>query len=337
MLFSIGICIVLLFAIPYIIGCTIDKNSSFFESYLIGFSVEMGIFLVLCIPMNLLQIDFDKLCLSYSIILVWLVVGALIIKKSWRTEKSSKKFTFILGLAIGMILYQIIRTLLFMPYIDGDDCAYISMVNDIKSTNVIHGLDYLTGISIPVVNVALKYRLTAYYPFLAYISKISGLHPLILCKTILPIFYMAMGYMTVWLIAKRLFANQKREEMFFLIYVVLIEVGNYSYYTISRRMLMWSWNSKSVLFTILLPALFYFSNKFFDEKMKVRSYIILMSIVAACCSATLMGAGMAPLLLLSVALVYAVIQKRFLVLIQALLCCIPAMVIVGMDLMYSLR
>lgn len=335
MIVSMGASILIMLAIPMLIGKLVIKNENILEQYLMGFAVCMAIFEVICIPMNLLEIDFLYLCIVYGILIGLLcIISILKSNKKNNNIVSKNKVDIIFALAVGIIIYQIIRVVICTPAIYGDDIAYITMVNDIKSTNIIHGLDYFNGRNIDVIDVSHKYLFTTYYQLLAVLSKITALHPLILCKTILPIFYMVMSYMVVWLVSGLLFEKKNSREIFLFLYAVLIEVGNYSYYTISRRTLVWSWNSKSVLFTILLPFLFYYANKV-SGNIKSKDMLELAVLVTACCATTLMGAGLSPIMLLSLGFVFAVRNRNYKSFIQMGICSMPAIVILILDVLYG--
>ena len=138
------------------------------------------------------------------------------------------------------------------------------------------------------------------------ISIITGLHPLILCKTVLPVFYVPIHYLIIWRIGGFIFSNAADEKtlkdkrsVFMFFYVLLIEFGQISYYTISRRLMIWVWNSKSDCFCLLLIPLFFYTYLFLTEneetekilgktRLFYRQFLIAL-IALSCNSSTLMG------------------------------------------------
>lgn len=207
--------------------------------------------------------------------------------------------------ALLLIGLQIYRSVVLEPYIYGDDTTYIRMITNIVETDSVY-LKTWTGQLTPDVlsSISYKYLYTTYYPFLASISLLSGIHPLILCKSILPCIYLPFHYLVVWRISGYLFSgaeNGKKRGLFLFFYTVFIEWGLISYNTISRRMMMWIWNSKSLLFGILLPLLFFYSYLFMEDFEKPKeergSLWILLICSLSSISASLMGVLFVPVIL----------------------------------------
>jgi len=339
---QILIVILVLGIFPLLIGSLIENR--LFPMYLIGFTSMLCIFYVLCLPMLFLQVRFTNLCILYWIVIIILCIVAIlkkkiqqIIKEVMKLVASMDNLNIYLVAAMFFIAFQIARIIVKTPYIYGDDVTYLSMVNDILSSDIIHGLKTTTGSEIALYSVSHKYLFTAYYPFLACLAKITMLHPLILCKSVLIIFYMPMSYMIIWMLGRKLLGGDvEKRSIFFLIYVVLVEFGNFSYYTISRRMLIWSWNSKSVLFTILLPLLFYYGIQFIDHRVEKKELFIGLLLQGAAVATTLMGAGMAPIMLVTMSFVGSVKNHKPKILLQGLVCCLPAVFIMIIDVIYRM-
>ena len=81
---------------------------------------------------------------------------------------------------------------------------------------------------------------------------------------------------------------------------------------------------------IVLPFLFYVGNKVFCEKFTIGEMILLMVTMFAAASASLMSLGIAPVMLLAIAFLNAIQKHRFMILLQAGICCVPAAIYLGM-------
>lgn len=116
MIVSIGVSILIMLAIPMLIGKLVIKNENILEQYLMGFAVCMAIFEVICIPMNLLEINFLYLCIVYGI-LIGLLCIISIVKSNKKNNNivSKNKIDIIFVLAVGIIIYQIIRVVICTP------------------------------------------------------------------------------------------------------------------------------------------------------------------------------------------------------------------------------
>lgn len=328
--------------VPLVLGSYLEEK--LLPMYLVGFSVMLFLFQVLCVPLLFLHISFTVLCAIYWGIIAALCIGAVIcgcgkkvIEDGKRTPQKIKQINIMLVLAFGIIVVQAARMVIKTPYIYGDDVTYLAMVNDILSTDKLYSLNAMTGNEIPLESVSHKYLFTSYYPFLAAIAKVINLHPLILCKTVLPIFYISMSYFVIWMLSEKLFQkNTEKRGIFFLLYTILIEFGNYTYYTLSRRVLIWNWNGKSVLFTIILPLVFYYGIQFMEGSVGRKEKRIVFLMEGAAVSTTLMGAGMAPILLSVMALIGTIKNKNIRIFISGICCCIPAIGIVILDVLYRM-
>lgn len=296
--------------------------------YILGFVVMWDIFHVLCVPMAMRGATISKVGVIYTILLIGLCLVSIILnRKSWKTKKQyakEKKYSFIfvvVGLVIGI---QILRSVLYMPFNYSDDITYMAMINDMASTDRIHGNFWWNGMEKPFAETSYKYRYTSYYSWVAFIAQVTEIHPLILCKTLMPILYIIMFYMIWWLFAQWLYKkDMRKQECFLLILSVVALFAGYSQYTISKRLLLYVWNGKTVLAVVILPFLFYCINRFTEQKMTIREIVILLCIEIAGTASSLMGIGLVPIMVMVVCLVAAIRQKQIYPVLQGILCCIP--------------
>lgn len=68
----------------------------------------------------------------------------------------------------------------------------------------------------------------------------------------------------------------------------------------------------------------------FCEKFTIGEMILLMVTMFAAASASLMSLGIAPVMLLAIAFLNAIQKHRFMILLQAGICCVPAAIYLGM-------
>lgn len=309
--------IVLVFIIwPLLLGAALGLKKNL-DRYIIGFCSVQALFFLIYIPAILMSWSSMALTIvATAVISLTGVVGAGI-----RLYKHNDKKEFIaltkpnpsffknpyFDIALVVMIYQVVRYIIKQPYIYGDDVTYITMITDFVDTNAIYTKTWAgQAIPTPLSEISYKYVFTSYYPFMGMISIITGLHPLILCKTIIPIFYVPIHYLIIWRIGNYLFGGKEDEDtrkeklsVFMFFYVLLIEFGQISYYTLSRRLMIWVWNSKSDCFCLLLIPLFFYTYLFLTEheeserilgKTKLVYRQLLIAIIAlACNSSTLMG------------------------------------------------
>lgn len=344
----LGICIlvIVLGLLPIVIGAVVSSQVKREDAKTISFSYFMGIMLMLMVmqllsvPMTLMRVSFGTLTIAYTAILLGCCAVALIFCRDYLKKimfhaqgifrNLERKWIWVAVLILVPIIVLTFKT----PYIYGDDRTYITMVNDILESNALYQTDFATGESAPWV--LSKYSLSSYWTWIAYLAKISGLHPLILCKTILMFFFVPMSYWVQGLVASFLFHNSERRIYLYMVFIALISLfGEFSMYSVSYRIYTWVWQSKAFLAIIVLPFLFYYCNLIFEKKTALREYLILFLLVIATSSTTLTGTGLAVGMIVVLALIYAVKNRRLSLLVGAGFACTPALVFAVMHLKYT--
>lgn len=346
--------LILIFLIwPLTLGATLGIKNNL-DRYLIGFAAVQALFFIVYVPAICFSWSSRVLTYTAAIIITVVGIGGALLR--YYRAPSRKDFLalskpnlaylknpFFL-VAIGIVFYELWVYAVKEPYIYGDDVTYIRMVTDIVDTDTIYTktwagqADYL-----PLSEINFKYLFTSYYPFLSMISILTKLHPLILCKTIIPLIYLPTHYLIVWRIADYLFnketdnvARVNRQSLFMFFYAILIEFGHISYYTISRRVTIWIYNSKSDCFTLLIPVLFFYMYCFLmdnneidklTDKCNMLYYQLLVLIMAmACNSASLMGLIVSPIVMVIWYLIASIRKRSIRIFIGSLWTLIPHLV-----------
>lgn len=337
----------LLGLIPIVLGALLTVKMNIENSCLISFNYLAGMMTMLTImqlysvPMTLLQYTFDELVRAYSVTLVLLCLYVIIRHRRYLTEiwksfvkrvqKADRRWFFI----VLLIFVPAIVLAFYTPYIYGDDKTYLTMVNDIVESNTLYLIDTATGEA--VTWVSAKYALSSYWTFLAYLVKVSGVHTLILCKTILIFVFTGVSYMMQGLVGSFLCKNSERKLLYYMFFLSIVQFfGCFSWYSTSFRLYTWIWQSKAFLAIIVIPFLFYACNIIFDKKMEIRNYALLLIGIITACSATLTGAGLALGMVLLLALMYTIRRKDWKILFGAGVTCVPAAIYMLLYLRYDI-
>lgn len=317
-----------------------DNSGTLTFSYFMGLILMIAVMQIISVPMTLRKVSFSVLYKSYIAIILMLVLAAVafqrkymmdIIKKAWQRVQYADRKWWIVG---GLIIFPIIVLAFYTPHIYGDDTTYITMVNDILSSDTLYLIDTHTGE--PVTWILSKYSLSSYWTWIAFLAKISGIHPLILCKTILMFCFIPMSYAVYGLLASYLFYNNERRILIFMGLLNLIQIfGGFSGYTTTFRLLTWVWQSKAFLAIIVLPFLFYYCNLVFERKTKTYELFVLCLLIIATSSTTLTGTGLAVAMVMVLALIYAVKSRNWIKIIGAGIACSPALIYMIIYLKYD--
>lgn len=237
--------------------------------------------------------------------------------------------------AFFFILLSVYQISFWAPYRYGDDTSYIPMINDMVELKEFYALNPDSGFSY-MGAIPEKYFFSTYYQFVAMLCINTGIHPLIMCKTVLGVVYILLAFMVIWIGCKTFCKDFEQASLMFMLSTVLIFFGNYSYYTLARRILIWNYNGKSVLFTIILPYLFIRVIKCFlldeeKERKRKRERILelfqVTFIVFVASTTTLMGVGLAAMETGLLGLSISTTQKRFSPVVKSIIVCIPAILL----------
>ena len=132
------------------------------------------------------------------------------IKDALAFMKSNKFTCIITFLLIG---YQLLRC--FILQTDGyrDSKTYIALINDMVETNRFFLLDDVYGyFGMSLEEVSPKYIFSGWYTFEAFLSYVSGIHPLIIVNTILPPVILLFSYLSYWILSELLFGKNTRKN-----------------------------------------------------------------------------------------------------------------------------
>lgn len=328
-----------LFIIAVMLFCCVEvgklwkRTGTYLESAILGFATMMAAFNLFCIPMHIMQVRFTVLCVVFTVFLVCVVAISLFLsftrKRSYKLIQYKPGINLFLIAAAVIMVIQIWRLFVYQPIVYGDDETYLTMVNDIVSSDHIQGRYIETGAE--TAPYSLKYMATSYYPFLAYWCRIFHFHPLLLCKTFLPILTTLFVYGVFWLMGEFFFKEDLRKKGIYIMLVALfIEFGNASYHFFPRKVLAWPWHSKSVLYTILMPLLFYLGIKYMNDTMKKTETLLIGTVLFANGAASLMGVGFSTIMLAILGIAMAIQYRRPGILGRTALSCVPtAVVLVG--------
>lgn len=319
---------------PALIGSYVDdvtlktKEKSLFFEYVTGWIVMLAVFQLLAIPFTILQRSLTEIVVVFSIFLA--VAGIIafvhIVRNNLKNNFYVNEKWHLYIIPILLILFQIAVSVIYNPeYVySGDDTTYITMANDMDETDTIYLTDYLTGAECSLTEVSPKYTLTSYLIFTAYLARISGLHVLVVCKTILPAVVIIMAY-GIWMsMARQLFGwNSEKIAIFLTLLSALNIFCGFSNYTLTFRLLVCSWQGKAILAVVALPYLFLVGWKIFQSDCRKGEILILMAAMLAASAGSVFGNGLAIMMLLLIAFLCALYTGKFRKIFYAGICCIP--------------
>ena len=286
-------CIMMLF-VPLGTGnlLTAGKKDSTFSTYLAGLCTAFSIYQIICFICSV----FFETSLTFATGL-WTIVTIVICVLGWKRwldtksafqirllSSSMKERTILMAFVLIVLLLQVVRAVTGLVT-NVDDCTYAAQATTAIYTDTINQYRESTGFKI---ESGFDYHYTAMWPILwASVSQLTGIHPAIIMRTILPLFMIPCAYMASYLLFKELFEQNTEKALWG---VLLLEIS-YEIVSCNDGMKQWwlllcSWLGKSVAPNFICPLLVYDFLRTAREKTKKEQnrwwLIMSMTCIGGC-------------------------------------------------------
>lgn len=321
--------------VPFLLGNRIsvlnNEHISYKIDYAFGWLFMLAIFEIIVVPETFLKRSLSEVSWIYSIVLVVLVITfSIFINKTQRKYKPKKLNYKHISincygiLAVILLLVQLVIAL-FGVHMDADDAYYVGTATTSLSTDTLFLVQPDKGFLYN--GLPLRYAFSALMIFWAYLSKVTGMHPLIITHTIIPIIFIILSYLLWWEIGNHLFNSMEKKWIYFLFLNVMNIYGNTSVYTQSSFLLFRIWQGKAMLPNIILPAILIAFFNIYDTPRKKNKWILVFIIILAACCCSSMAVPMGIIVVITLSLLLALIYKDWKLVIYGSWCSIPCFVI----------
>ena len=343
---------VLLVAIPAWVGnCFSNVDKPCRNPVFLWISGQMLLwagFQVICVPVILLEGRMWMVTVAYcGYILVLLAAATVRYFRQSRTlravrEAKPEKAEIILWVLAGVLLLVQLVLAVLMVYGDGDDAYYVAISAAAEESGRMYQKIPYTGMH---TELDVRHGLAPFPIWIAWLAQMTGITTVIVAKTLVPVALISMTYGVFYLLGSRvLFAGEgayrKKWALpaFLLCTEVLVLFGDYSYYTVENFMIARSRQGKAALGSILIPMIFFLLLTLLrkiqeEQKITVGFWVLLGSVMTACCLASTMGALLACTLVGTAGLCGAVSYRKWKLILPLIGCCIPCIVYAGMYLL----
>ena len=243
---------------------------------------------------------------------------------SWKSFKLEEKIILaIFVLIVGFQMYMAFTRASF----DGDDAYYNVQAVIAQRMDMLYRINPDTGSSAPL---DIRHGLALFPIWEAFIGSMSGIHATIICHSVIPLLLIPLTYILYYQIGRLLF--DKREELLpmFMVLLALWQMfGNISIYTTETFFLTRTWQGKSFAGNFIIPAVIWIFLALFksDDQTDCLNKQTGLWLLLACINLA-GGASSSLAVLLSVALtaglavLFAIWQRKFSVLVKAGLTCV---------------
>ena len=317
------------------------ENRSIGVTYISGFLVLLAVFQLLAVPIVFFDsFGFPKIVKIFTV-LVTLLTGSGILSALhlWRREgcvfqervmlKRKGKIEIIQWLLVFILLvFQLVMAVTHASF-DGDDAYYVvhSLVTD--ETDTLYRILPYTGFS---TSLDMRHAMAVFPIWIAYLARMSGIHATIVSHSILPLVLIPLTYLIYYEIGKVLFREKEEQLPTYMIYICLLQIfGNVSIYTNATFLLMRTWQGKSMLANVVIPAIFMVVLWLFEGEPSKRGkrnslwfLLFFINVVAAMMSTA--SVFLNTMLIGIMGLVLCVQEKNIKILLKMAGCCIPSVV-----------
>ncbi len=316
--------ILLLGIIPFLCGLWFTKakgveNGKISTTFVAGYMTVFALFQTLYFMFLLLDLDVAKaipivvvgfssiavLSLLFARKIVW---GML---KDFVNSIKKKRGLFEIGtliIAVLILCIPIVMSFLYQ-YADGDDSEYLATATAIAKSGKFYGILPYTGGS---TQMDLRHILSGGVPFVAILSRISGVHTAIIAHLLFPPFLMLVTFTIYYGIANILLKEEKKYVPLFMSIIGIMYIfGNVSIYTETTFMITRTWQGKAIFSNIIVPIVIYLFLQMKQDGKKAIYWIACAIVGVASVFASTMGIIFLPVFFGAGTVVIAIANKKY--------------------------
>lgn len=317
-------------------GLKKEDGGSLMLSYCSGLIVMLAACQLVTVPLIFLRKGMTSVLFLYGGIVALLCLVSLLfnrkqivkqVKKAWETMRHNP---WTIWVTVVLILFQTF-VLTTQQHIDDDDSFYVGMAAAAVETEGLYAVDPYTGEAYE--ELPSRYVLSPFPIFNAASSMITKTHPAAMAHTVFPLVFIPFAYMIYGLLGIRFFKENRWAVGAFLILASMVTMfSGYSVYTEGMFLLVRIWQGKAVLAGALLPAVYEYGFRAFQNKGKLTDYLMVFALMLACSLVSSMGIMLGAIALGITGFTCAFRERRIRILLYGVLCCIPNLVYAAMYL-----
>ncbi len=277
----------------------------FLWAWLLGSFFSWALFQLVCVPLIFMRQKLSLAIILWLSLLLLLTLFFLFLKnrkKDLQQEKTAflslknpvvslkklgsfEKLCLLLLLLAGILIigFQCYHYI-FMMHTDADDSRFVASAVDAVRLDYMLLATPATGEYTVIYQDILKDAVSPWMMYLAALCKLFFIHPAIAAHTILPSYFLLMGYAIYFLIGLELNEHNYLKALFFVDFAALILLfyGGSSH-TMGSVILVRIWQGKAILAAIMIPFfLAYFIRIYQDMNNRRQLWGLLLLDLSAC-------------------------------------------------------
>lgn len=312
--------------------------------WMAGYLLFWAAFQILTVPFIIKGFLFSKLVLCFGILGVLMAAGGMALW-FYRQKKAPAvravhagmdRTCRVLWLVFGLILLLQLFLTAYLAFGDGDDAYFVAVSTTADTFDVMYRFSPYTGSS---TQMDIRHCLAPFPIFVAFLSKVSGLHEAVVFHVALPLLLIPLTYCIYGMIGSRLFKGRKKQLVIFMLSVELLVMwGNYSLYTAETFLMTRTSQGKAILGNVVIPALFlllYMVGERLAENRRVEKclWVLLAALVTAACLCSLLGTFLVAVLLGAFLVCVVCSYRKWKLILPVAVCLLPAAIYLGMYMM----
>ncbi len=326
----------------FIFGCLItpkkkEKGFCVTETVLTGFFFYYFLFDVFCIPVMLLYRPLRVLTCIWGGVMG--IVALLFILFSFKAVKEKLKSLHVyirenLFLIAGtFILTCVLAFIVIYNYQFTLDAAYyVANVTTSLQTDTLNIYDPYTGDWQD--HFEMRYFFAAFPLNDAVLCDIFRIHPLVWCKTTMAGVTVFLTNMVLFMTGKKLFGNNGKKILAFIFFADLMNFFFITIFTTSTFLLTRTYEGKSLLANVVLPAIFYIYLKLYEDVNDRRAWGMLFLTALGAPVLSSSSNMLIPAMTAVTILPLAVVKKNFKVVLRSAFCMLPGVALMLMYVAY---
>ena len=310
-------------------------------TYISGFLFALAIFQIITVPIIILDSWGFKIvvplytCITVLLALIGVALTVFTVKKEKGTrlklmneQKPAMEDIVLWGMVFALVGFQLVMAFVMTSF-DGDDAYYVVQSLLTEETNTMYRILPYTGLS---TGLDLRHSLAVFPIWIAYISRMTGLHSTIIAHTVLPLVLIPLTYWIYLEIGKKLLRKELKKLPVFMIFICLMQIfGNVSIYTNATFFLTRTWQGKSILANVVIPTIFWLFLWIFDKdgdekENRVGLWIMLFSINFVAAMASTASVFLIAMLIGVTGLVLGIKEKNIQIPLRLMVTCIPLVI-----------
>lgn len=312
--------------VPFFLGVWIlsfmkREKDGIAECLSIGYFTMFAVCQITAVPMILTGVAFHVFCRTLAVIYAVMTVAGVWYGRKWIFQmlalftKNLFHHAWTVYAAAAAVLIQAYYYIQYMVT-NLDDAYFIAVATTALETDTMYRFSAYTGKAVQALN--LRYCLSPFYMYQAFLSKCIGVHPSTLAHTILAPALVVVAYMVYVSMGKLLFAadsagkaDTEKKTGLFLLFLSMVHVT--SYYCMRNQgsvLLVRIWQGKATLAAVLIPFLFCHCYRMARKPEEKGNLVLLLIASFACALVSSMGIALPVVMLGIFALLFGLFQKN---------------------------